>query len=129
MTITADEALAPDRKSPGPSADELEGAKEFLRETLADGPNADVITAAQDEGIAERTLRRALVQVGGTANAVDSPAVRAGPFRPIIPATMVPFTNILAGMGKLGRNGENPMKTNNPRGLKMSILPFRPSYS
>jgi putative DNA primase/helicase len=59
VPMTADEAMQADSASKSASA--LEGAREWLRETLANGPVAatDVLDRAKAEGISEKTLRRA----------------------------------------------------------------------
>jgi len=64
VPITADEAMQAEAQ-PG-SANALEVAKDWLRETLANGPVAvaEVIDAAKADGIAEKTLRRASKALG-----------------------------------------------------------------
>jgi hypothetical protein len=62
VTITADEALAPDAKERGRPADDRQDAEAWLREALAGGPRlAKDVTAEAIEGhcIAKRTLDRA----------------------------------------------------------------------
>jgi len=63
-TITADDLLA--RRESREVRTQLAEAKEFLERRLADGPDASAsVTAdATQQGIAERTLRRAREQVG-----------------------------------------------------------------
>jgi RecA-family ATPase len=63
-TITADDLLA--RRESREVRTQLAEAKEFLEQRLADGPDASasVMADAKQQGIAERTLRRAREQVG-----------------------------------------------------------------
>jgi hypothetical protein len=67
VTISADEALEPEHKRRGPSADAREEAEKFLREALADGPRPakDVIDEGDQCGFSKRTVQRAFQGIGG----------------------------------------------------------------
>jgi len=63
---TADEALRPDDRRPGPEPERLEEAKNWLRENLRNGPRPakDLIDEAGKDGILKRTLMRARRDLG-----------------------------------------------------------------
>ena len=65
VSLTADDALAPTEERE--ERTERDRAKNWLRETLAGGAVAslDIIADAKEHGIAEKTLRRALRDIGG----------------------------------------------------------------
>jgi hypothetical protein len=95
--LSADEALAP-APSRGRESPEFAKANDFLRRALADGPQParDVFPAAEAEGIAEKTLRRA------------KKAARVDSFRPDgdgwywrLPAT------VEGGHGEHGQDGQD----------------------
>jgi valyl-tRNA synthetase len=67
VTTTAVEALAPPPKSRGPEPAELILATEWLRDQLADGPQDSMVLllSGTADGFCDRTLRRALVSLGG----------------------------------------------------------------
>ena len=70
MTITADEAMAPEPRKRGPAAEERDEAAEWLRTALADGPRParEVIDdGVGGEGFAKRTLDRAQKTIGVVA--------------------------------------------------------------
>jgi hypothetical protein len=74
ITTTAAEALTPTEKIRGPEAAELNLARKWLREELADGPvSALHIYAAGtvEGGFHERTLRRALDMLGGETKKIS----------------------------------------------------------
>jgi putative DNA primase/helicase len=68
VTTTAVEALAPPAKVRGPEPFELKLATEWLRDELADGPRDAffLIASGSADGFNDRTLRRALVSLGGS---------------------------------------------------------------
>jgi putative DNA primase/helicase len=67
VTISADEALAPEPKRRGPSPAEREGAKQFLSGILADGPREakEVIAEGIECGLSKRTIQRAFEDIDG----------------------------------------------------------------
>jgi valyl-tRNA synthetase len=67
VTTTAVEALAPPPKPRGPEPAELKLATEWLRDQLANGPKDSFVILASGtaDGFNDRTLRRALVSLGG----------------------------------------------------------------
>ncbi len=76
VTITADEAMAPEPKRRGPSSDEHDQAVEFLREALAVESRlaGEVIDeAVNGSGIAKRTLDRARKTLGVVAFRPENP--------------------------------------------------------
>jgi hypothetical protein len=76
VTVTADEAMAPERKRRGPRADARDEAATWLRAALHDGPrmSLDVMEeAVEGEGIAKRTLDRARKAIGVVAFRPDNP--------------------------------------------------------
>lgn len=66
IKITADEFFSGEASSPGPEQDEREVAKEYLLETLADGPKAAAELKSQGEAraISASTLDRARKELG-----------------------------------------------------------------
>jgi putative DNA primase/helicase len=68
VTVKAAEALTPVRKPRGPEAAELKLAMNWLRQELADGPKSAFLISTEGVfcgGFNERTLRRALAELGG----------------------------------------------------------------
>lgn len=63
--MTADDALAPPEERE--ERTERERARDWLRETLADGPvpSSDVLADAREHGLSEKTVRRAFRDLGG----------------------------------------------------------------
>ncbi len=67
IRTTADEAMAPERRKPGPEPEERNDAALFLREALATGPRSvrDIDQEAREvHGISKRTLERARQAIG-----------------------------------------------------------------
>jgi hypothetical protein len=76
VTVTADEALAPELRKPGRPADERAEAEAWLRAALADGPRSarDVTREATEARcISKRTLERAQRAVGVVAYRPENP--------------------------------------------------------
>lgn len=75
VTTSAVEAMQPDKKSRGPEPAELMLAMDFVQGELATGPKAAtwMLTSALGGGFNDRTVRRALVAIGGKAR-------KMGPF-------------------------------------------------
>ena len=67
VTISATEALSPDKKSRGPEPAELKLAMDYLRQELTTGPKSafSMLLGCTNSGFSDRTLRRALVALGG----------------------------------------------------------------
>ena len=65
VTITADEAMDGERRDD--ERGDRDQAADWLRDALADGPvsSRDVLKQAKDNGISEKTLRRAFKDMGG----------------------------------------------------------------
>ena len=68
VEVSADDALGGDRHG-NEDKTEVEYAMEWLREALADGPvdSPEILKGAKENGISEKTLRRAYRQIGGKA--------------------------------------------------------------
>jgi putative DNA primase/helicase len=67
VTITADEAMAPESRRRGPAANERDEAAEWLRASLANSSKlaSEIIDDADQCGFSKRTIQRAFQALGG----------------------------------------------------------------
>ena len=111
VRTTADEAMAPEKRKPGPETTERDDAALFLREALATGPRAvrDIEQEAREaHSISKRTLDRARQDIGVEAFREKVP----GPWLIQLPTTPPTMPQALNGHkpGDLGSLGPTPGK-------------------
>jgi hypothetical protein len=114
VNISADDALRIERPQDGEPT-ELDEAKDWLRDALADGPRPakEMLAMAKKDGLSKRTLDRARADLGVRASKKD---VAGGwkwnlPGAPAAQDCQEPGHKNTGNLGNLGNLGQNPAET------------------